>query len=179
MAVRQIASTGDHTLTYEAIAALHKVVSNMPGEVPRASCRPRSTTLYYRRLWLQRHYPPRPLACLPGIPARGYPVRSRRWPTAWVIDPYQLFFNGRGPVPGCLRCREAQIRMFRVNRIQRVGFLGVRMPHPWCPTTFASAIVTASASLSATPACASASPSGAPVHHRDPLAYLTADRRPT
>src|SRR5215510_858277 len=33
MAVRQIASTGDYTLTYEAIAALHKVVSNTPAEV--------------------------------------------------------------------------------------------------------------------------------------------------
>jgi len=32
MAVRQIASTADHTLTYEAIAALHKVVSNTPAE---------------------------------------------------------------------------------------------------------------------------------------------------
>src|SRR5262245_35759338 len=33
MAVRQIASTGDYTLTYEAIAALHKVVSNTPTEI--------------------------------------------------------------------------------------------------------------------------------------------------
>jgi hypothetical protein len=33
MAVRQIASTGDYTLTYEAIAALRKVVSNTPVEV--------------------------------------------------------------------------------------------------------------------------------------------------
>ncbi len=33
MAVRQIASTGDYTLTYEAIAALRKVVSNTPAEV--------------------------------------------------------------------------------------------------------------------------------------------------
>ena len=33
MAVRQMASTGDYTLTYEAIAALHKIVSNTPAEV--------------------------------------------------------------------------------------------------------------------------------------------------
>jgi predicted DNA-binding transcriptional regulator YafY len=33
MAVRQMASTGDYTLTYEAIAALHKVVSNTPAEI--------------------------------------------------------------------------------------------------------------------------------------------------
>jgi len=33
MAVRQLASTGDHTLTYEAIAALRKVVSNTPIEI--------------------------------------------------------------------------------------------------------------------------------------------------
>ena len=33
MAVRQMASTGDYTLTYEAIAALRKVVSNTPAEV--------------------------------------------------------------------------------------------------------------------------------------------------
>jgi predicted DNA-binding transcriptional regulator YafY len=33
MAVRQTASTGDHTLTYEAIAALRKVVSNTPAEI--------------------------------------------------------------------------------------------------------------------------------------------------
>ena len=33
MAVRQLSSSGDYTLTYDAIAALRKVVSNMPGEV--------------------------------------------------------------------------------------------------------------------------------------------------
>src|SRR5215510_6168971 len=33
MAVRQIASTGDYTLTYEAIAALRKIVSKTPTEI--------------------------------------------------------------------------------------------------------------------------------------------------
>src|SRR5437016_3200275 len=33
MAVRQISSTGDYTLTYEAIAALRKVISNTPAEI--------------------------------------------------------------------------------------------------------------------------------------------------
>ena len=33
MAVRQLSSSGDYTLTYDAIAALRKVVSNTPDEV--------------------------------------------------------------------------------------------------------------------------------------------------
>jgi predicted DNA-binding transcriptional regulator YafY len=33
MAVRQLSSTGDYTLTYDAIAALRKVISNTPAEL--------------------------------------------------------------------------------------------------------------------------------------------------
>ena len=57
MAVRQLSSTGDYTLTYDAIAALRKVLSNMPAEVRTAALGP----------------PPRP-------PGRGRPLPPRPAP---------------------------------------------------------------------------------------------------
>jgi predicted DNA-binding transcriptional regulator YafY len=95
MAVRQMASTGDYTLTYEAIAALRKVVSNTPAEVRaflQASlddvvvqdglgCNP--TIL--RDLWQACQERQR----LRIVYDRGDGTRE------WVIAPYQLFFKRR------------------------------------------------------------------------------------
>jgi predicted DNA-binding transcriptional regulator YafY len=136
MAVRQIASTGDHTLTYEAIAALRKVVSNTPAEVRaflKASlddvvlqdgfgCNP--TILH--DLWnaCQEHQ----RLCIVYDRGDG--------PREWVIDPYQLFFKRRALYLDACVVETRQVHMFRVNRIKSLALLGVRMPSPLVPYNF-------------------------------------------
>ena len=51
-------------------------------------------------------------------------------PHAWVIDPYQLFFKRRALYLDACVVHERQVKMFRVNRIQQVTVLGVRVPMP-------------------------------------------------
>jgi predicted DNA-binding transcriptional regulator YafY len=136
MAVRQIASTGDHTLTYEAIAALRKVVSNTPIEV-RAfleaslddvvlqdgfGCNP--TILH--DLWqaCQEHQ------------RLGIVYDRGDGPRQWVIDPYQLFFKRRALYLDACVVETRQIHMFRVNRIKSLTLLGVCTPTPLVPYNF-------------------------------------------
>jgi predicted DNA-binding transcriptional regulator YafY len=147
MAVRQIASTGDYTLTYEAIAALRKVVSNTPVEV---------------RAFLQTSLDDVVLQEGFGCNAtilhdlwRAYQEHQRvrivhdsgAGPYEWVIDPYQIFFKRRALYLDACVVHELQVKMFRVNPIQRLTFVGVCMPTPWCPTTFVSATATVLACL--------------------------------
>jgi predicted DNA-binding transcriptional regulator YafY len=136
MAVRQMASTGDYTLTYEAIAALRKVVSNTPAEVRaflQASlddvvlqdgfgCNP--TILH--DLWqaCQEHQR------LRIVYDRGAGSRE------WMIDPYQLFFKRRALYLDACVVETRQVHMFRVNRIKSLALLGVRMPTPLVPYNF-------------------------------------------
>jgi predicted DNA-binding transcriptional regulator YafY len=130
MAVRQLASTGDYTLTYEAIAALRKVVSNTPTEI-RAflkaaledvvlqdgfGCNP--TILH--DLWQ---------ACQEHQRLRITYDRGDG-PHQWVIDPYQLFFKRRALYLDACVVETRQITMFRVNRIKSLTLLGVRIPTP-------------------------------------------------
>ena len=136
MAVRQIASTGDYTLTYEAIAALRKVVSNTPAEV-RAFLQAslddvvlqdgfgcNATILH--DLWQ---------ACQEHQRLRIVHDRGDG-PRQWVIDPYQLFFKRRALYLDACVVETHQISMFRVNRITSLALLGVRMPTPLVPYNF-------------------------------------------
>ncbi len=95
MAVRQLSSSGDSTLTYEAIAALRKGVSNMPGEV-RAFLQTSLDDVVLQEgfgcnaailqdLWR---------ACQERQRVRILHDRGAG-PHAWVIDPYQIFFKRR------------------------------------------------------------------------------------
>ena len=136
MAVRQMASTGDYTLTYEAIAALRKVVSNTPAEVHaflQASlddvvlqdgfgCNP--TILH--DLWqaCQEHQ----RLCIVYDRGDG--------PHEWTLDPYQLFFKRRALYLDACVVETRQVNMFRVNRIKSLALLGVRMPTPLVPYNF-------------------------------------------
>ena len=136
MAVRQIASTGDHTLTYEAIAALRKVVSNTPAEIRaflQASlddvvlqagfgCNP----AILHDLWdaCQEHQ----RLCIVYDRGDG--------PREWVIDPYQLFFKRRALYLDAYVVETRQVHMFRVNRIKSLALLGVHMPTPLVPYNF-------------------------------------------
>jgi predicted DNA-binding transcriptional regulator YafY len=136
MAVRQLASTGDYTLTYEAIAALRQVVCNAPAEIRaflQASlenvvlqdgfgCNP--TIL--RDLWsaCQEHQ------------RLGIVYDRGDGPRQWVIDPYQLFFKRRALYLDACVVETHQIYMFRVNRIKSLTRLGVCTPTPLVPYNF-------------------------------------------
>jgi predicted DNA-binding transcriptional regulator YafY len=181
MAVRQLASTGDYTLTYEAIAALRKVVSNTPAEI-RAfleasledvvlqdgfGCNP--TILH--DLWQ---------ACQEHQRLRIVYDRGDG-PRQWVIDPYQLFFKRRALYLDAYVVETRQIYMFRVNRIKSLALIGVRIPTPLVDYNFRERHRHSFSVFVGHPPPARAYPlssSRAPVHYRDPLAHLAADRGP-
>ena len=136
MAVRQLSSSGDYTLTYEAIAALRKVVSNMPGEV-RAFLQTSLDDVVLHEgfgcdasilqdLWRACQKRQR----VRIVHDRGAGVHE------WVIDPYQIFFKRRALYLDACVVHERRVNMFRVNRIQRVSFLGVRVSTPLVPYNF-------------------------------------------
>lgn len=136
MAVRQLSSTGDYTLTYDAIAALRKVVSNTPVEV-RAFLQASLDDVVLQEgfgcdasilhdLW---H------ACQERQRVRIVHDRGAG-PHAWVVDPYQIFFKRRALYLDACVVNKRQVNMFRVNRIQRVTLLGVRVSTPLVPYNF-------------------------------------------
>jgi predicted DNA-binding transcriptional regulator YafY len=136
MAVRQMASTGDHTLTYEAIAALRKVVSNTPAEI-RAFLQASLDDVV-----LQEGF-----GCTPTIlhdlwsacqehQRLGIVYDRGDGPRQWVIDPYQLFFKRRALYLDACVVETHQIYMFRANRIKSLTRLGVCTPTPLVPYNF-------------------------------------------
>lgn len=120
MAVRQLSSTGDYTLTYEAIAALRKVISNTPAEV-RAFFQVSIDEGVLREgfgcnadilndLWS---------ACQEHRRLRMVHNRGDG-PQEWLIDPYQIFFKRRALYLDACVVPERRVRMFRINRIKSV-----------------------------------------------------------
>jgi predicted DNA-binding transcriptional regulator YafY len=136
MAVRQLSSSGDYTLTYDAIAALRKVISNTPAELRaffQASlddvvlqegfgCDP---TIVHD-LWR---------ACQEHQRLRIVHDRGDG-PQEWVIDPYQMLFKRRALYLDACVVAELSVKMFRINRITRVIPMGVRVPTPLVPYDF-------------------------------------------
>jgi predicted DNA-binding transcriptional regulator YafY len=130
MAVRQLSSTGDYTLTYEALAALRKVISNTPAEV-RAFFQASIDDVVLQD----------GLGCNAGIlddlwracqeHRRLRIVHDRGdGPLEWLIDPYQIFFKRRALYLDACVVAEQRVRMFRINRIKRVS----RVDIPPIPT---------------------------------------------
>jgi len=126
MAVRQISSTGDYTLTYEAIAALRKVISNTPAEV-RTFFQASIDDVVLQQgfgcnadilddLWS---------ACQAHRRLRIVHDRGDG-PQEWLIDPYQIFFKRRALYLDACVVAERRVRMFRINRIKSVR--GVDIP---------------------------------------------------
>jgi predicted DNA-binding transcriptional regulator YafY len=136
MAVRQLSSSGDYTLTYDAIAALRKVISNTPAELRaffQASlddvvlqegfgCDP--TILH--DLWraCQDHQR------LRIVHDRGQGAQE------WVVDPYQILFKRRALYLDACVVAERHIKLFRINRIKHVIPTGVRLSTPLVPYNF-------------------------------------------
>ena len=130
MAVRQLSSSGDYTLTYEAIAALRKVISNTPAEV-RTFFQASIDDVVLQQgfgcdaailhdLWS---------ACQEHRRLRIVHDRGDG-PQEWMIDPYQLFFKRRALYLDACVVAERRVRMFRINRIKRVS----RVDIPPIPT---------------------------------------------
>ena len=123
MAVRQLSSTGDYTLTYDAIAALGKVISNTPAEL-RAFFQASLDDVVLQQgfgcdativhdLWR---------ACQEHRRLRIVHDRGDG-PQEWVIDPYQILFKRRALYLDACVVAERSVKMFRINRIKRVTFL--------------------------------------------------------
>ena len=136
MAVRQLSSSGDYTLTADAIAAVRKVISNTPSEV-RAFLQASLDDVV-----LQDGY-----GCNAAIVQdlwRACQERQRLrlihdrgdGPRTWVIDPYQIVFKRRALYLDACVVDTLQLSIFRVNRIQQVTFLGLRVPTPLVPYNF-------------------------------------------
>jgi predicted DNA-binding transcriptional regulator YafY len=130
MAVRQLSSTGDYTLTYDAIAALRKVISNMPAEL-RAFFRASLDDVVLQEgfgcnaailhdLW---H------ACQEQQRLRLVHDRGDG-PQEWVVDPYQIFFKRRALYLDACVVADRAVKMFRINRIKQVSRIGVRLSTP-------------------------------------------------
>lgn len=131
MAVRQLSSTGDYTLTYNGIEAVKKIVSNTPPEVRgffQASideavlqegfgCRPEILNDLWRAC--QEHHRVVITYAAPRVEIQEHEV-----------DPYQILFKRRALYLDGYDVEEKGVRMFRINRIGRVAFLGVRLPDP-------------------------------------------------
>ncbi len=120
MAVRQLSSSGDYTLTYEAIAALRKVISNTPAQV-RAFFQASIDEGVLQKgfgcnaeiledLWS---------ACQEHRRLRIVHDRGDG-PQEWLIDPYQIFFKRRALYLDACVMPERRVRMFRINRIKSV-----------------------------------------------------------
>lgn len=137
MAVRQLSSTGDYILTYDAIAALRKVLSNMPAEV-RTFFQTSLDDVVLQEgfgcdatmlsdLWraCQEH-------------RRLHIVHDRgSGPQEWVIDPYQIVFKRRALYLDACVVAERQVKMFRINRITQVRFVNIPpLPTPIVPYNF-------------------------------------------
>ena len=136
MAVRQLSSTGDYTLTYEAIEAVRKVLSNTPAEI-RTFLQASLDDVVLKEgfgcnsailddLWraCQEHQ-------------RLIIVHDRGdGPQRWEIDPYQILFKRRALYLDAYVVPERQVKMFRINRITSVSLLGVQVPEPLMPYNF-------------------------------------------
>jgi predicted DNA-binding transcriptional regulator YafY len=136
MAVRQISSTGDDTLTFDAIEAIRKILSNTPAEI-RAFLQASLDDVV-----LQEGF-----GCQPAIlkdlwracqeHQRLLIVHDRGdGPQRWEIDPYQILFKRRALYLDAYVVAERQINMFRINRITSVSFLGIQVPEPLIPYNF-------------------------------------------
>jgi predicted DNA-binding transcriptional regulator YafY len=130
MAVRQLASTGDYTLTYDAIVAIRKILTNAPTEYRQ-----------FLNVTLDEEVLQAGFGCDAGILSdlwRACQEHQRVIIThdsgegsqQWLVDPYQILFKRRALYLDACVVSERRVRLFRINRIERVDFQGIRVPTP-------------------------------------------------
>jgi predicted DNA-binding transcriptional regulator YafY len=136
MAVRQLSSSGDYTLTYDAIAALRKVISTTPTAL-RTFFQASLDDVVLQEGFGCNATLLQDLWCALQERQRLRIVHDRgSGPQTWVIDPLQILFKRRALYLDAYVVEERTIKMFRINRIQRVDPLGVRVPEPVVPYNF-------------------------------------------
>jgi len=131
MAVRQLSSTGDYTLTYRAIDAIKKVIANTtPPEIRHFFQATINAEVLQEGFGCQAEI----LDDLWRACQEHQRLRivhdSGQGSQQWTIDPYQIFFKRRALYLDAYVVDKHQIWMFRVNRIQQVAFVGVQVPEP-------------------------------------------------
>jgi predicted DNA-binding transcriptional regulator YafY len=130
MAVRQLSSSGDYTLTYDAIAALRKVISNTAPEL-RAFFQTSLDDVVLQEGFGCDATVVQDLWCACQEHRRLRIMHDRGdGPQEWVIDPYQILFKRRALYLDACVVAERQVKMFRINRIKRV----TRLNFPPIPT---------------------------------------------
>jgi predicted DNA-binding transcriptional regulator YafY len=128
LAVRQLSAAGDYILTYEAVEGIRKIVAcaqpvlrgflqNVLDEmVLRAGFGCEAAILEdLRRACTEHHH---------VVIAYHHYEQDTIW--RHEIDPYQLFFKRRALYLDAYDKAAQALRVFRVNRIKRVEFTGVR-----------------------------------------------------
>ena len=147
MAVRQLSSTGDYTLTYDAIAALGKVISNTPAEL-RAFFQASLDDVVLQQgfgcdativhdLWR---------ACQEHRRLRIVHDRGDG-PQEWVIDPYHILFKRRARISTPAWWPSAASRCFAPTASRGYFLWACGCQPRWSPTTSASGTATVLASL--------------------------------
>lgn len=132
MAVRQLSSTGDYILTDNALKAIKKIIANTSGEIREFFLATFEDVVLKKGfgcdakilddLW--RAAQERQRIVITHTQASDGVTRDR------LIDPYQIFFKRRALYLDAYDVEEKKVLMFRVNRISRVRFTGVRLENP-------------------------------------------------
>jgi predicted DNA-binding transcriptional regulator YafY len=127
MAVRQLSAAGDFILTYDAVEAIKKIVTNASG-VQREllveclhdtvlqkgfGCQPRVLDDLRRAVLEQRR-----------VAVRYAPAQAEA-PKEYTLDPYQIYFKRRALYLDAYYPEAGAYRVFRVNRVSAVRFTGV------------------------------------------------------
>jgi len=127
MAVRQLSAAGDSLLTYDALAAVNKIIANAPGpqremlsESMRESvlregfgCQERMLQDLQKAVLEQR----RVIVSYQPPPADA--------PKEHTLDPYQLYFKRRALYLDAYCPETRDYRVFRLNRVSDVRFTGI------------------------------------------------------
>ncbi|SEM66676.1 Predicted DNA-binding transcriptional regulator YafY, contains an HTH and WYL domains [Syntrophus gentianae] len=128
MAVRQLSATGDYILSFEALNAARKLIADLP-EPMRETAVPLFEDLVLREGFGCRKEVLEKLST--AVSENRRVVLSYRKPSAKQsqreeLDPYHLFFQDRSLYVEGYACRQKDIRMFRLNRIQDIAFTPIQ-----------------------------------------------------
>jgi predicted DNA-binding transcriptional regulator YafY len=125
MAVRQLSAAGDHTLVWDAVQAIQKIVVNAPeevGEILSYAINQKTLKDTFKvnpermnQLWQarQNRYRAR-------IFYNDYSLRQKRW---LLADIYMIYFKGRALYLDAYIPNEDRVVMLRASRIERVELL--------------------------------------------------------
>ncbi|OPY84552.1 MAG: hypothetical protein A4E72_02193 [Syntrophus sp. PtaU1.Bin208] len=128
MAVRQLSATGDYILSFEALNAARKLIADLPKPM-RETAASLFEDLVLRKGFGCRKEILEKLSNAVSENRRvilAYQKPSAKQPQREEVDPYHLFFQDRSLYVEGYACRQKDIRMFRLNRIQDIAFTPIQ-----------------------------------------------------